>query len=381
MTSHLLVEQPMAAPAPAEVAAYLRSKGWTRDALRGSWAVFTKGAETIEVPQIDASRDYGRMVAMLLRDLEETEGRPAGLIARDIRAATVDTIRLSLRGSAMRDGRIPVEAGMRAYEGARNLFLAAACSALDKRSVHPKRKPDKAVRMLETARFGQTEVGSFVMTIEAPVPPSLQHTLLAVEPSLHGLDLQDGDPPLERRTSQLLADALHATVEAIQESAATGDLGAFRNRRDRGVSANLCDAVVELLSGAKADALEASFSFATHRPAAPRQRAVLGADVSPLLSEASKKLREQATFSDYTIEGPITRLHSSEVGAGGTIGVMCDVEGRRRLVSVDLDGANYAAALDAHGRGQLVALSGALVSEAGRFRLVRPRDLQAFDVE
>ena len=211
------------------------------------------------------------------------------------------------------------------------------------------------------------------MTIEAPVAPALQQTLLSPE--------EDRDPPLERRTSQLLADALHATAEAIQESAATGDIAAFRSRTDRGVSANLCDALVELLSGAKADALEASFSFATHRPAAPRPRAILRADVSQLLSEASKTLRAQASFSDYTIEGPITRLHSNEAGAGGTIGVVCDVEGRRRSVSVDLDGASYGAAVDAHKREQIVMLTGELISEAGRFRLARARELRAFDID
>jgi hypothetical protein len=371
MTSHLWLTQPMATPSPTELAAYLRSKGWSLEGVRASWAVFTKGDDTIEVPQVDAARDYGRMVAMLLQDLEQTEGRAAGLIARDVKAATVDTIRLSLQGSAMRDGRIPLEAGMHAYEGARNLFLAAACSALDRRSVHPTRKPDRAVRVLDSARFGQTEVGSFVMTIEAPVAPALQQSFL----------LPDWDPPLERRTSQLLAEALHATSEAIQESAATGDIAAFRSRAERGVSANLCDALVELLTGAKAEALEASFSYATHRPAPPRQRAVLRADVSQLLSEASKTLRAQASFTDYVIEGPITRLQSSEAGAGGTISVVCEVEGRRRAVSVELEGAGYVAALDAHKREQIVALTGDLVSEAGRYRLMRARDLRAFDIE
>lgn len=178
MTSHLWLNQPMATPSPGEIAAYLRSKGWARDGVRGSWAVFKKGDDALEVPQIDAARDYSRMVGMLLQDLEAAESRAATLIARDIRAATVDTIRLSLQGSSMRDGRIPVEAGMHAYEGARNLFLAAACSTLDPRSVHPKRKPDRAIRVLDTARFGQTEVGSFVMTIETPVAPSLQPSLL-----------------------------------------------------------------------------------------------------------------------------------------------------------------------------------------------------------
>ncbi|MFZ5443148.1 MAG: hypothetical protein ACOZQL_24280 [Myxococcota bacterium] len=372
MTSHLWLNQPMATPAPAEIAAYLRSKGWSRESVRGAWAIFKKGDDAIEVPQVDAARDYSRMVSALLQDLEQTEARPAALIARDIRAATVDTIRLSLQGSAMRDGRIPIEAGMHAYEGARNLFLAAACSSLDRRSVHPKRKPDRAVRVLDTARFGQTEVGSFVMTIETPVAPSLQASLLE----------EDRDPPLERQTSVLLATALQATSEAIQESAATGDIAPFRDRADRGVSANLCDALVELLSGAGAEQLEASFSFATHRPiSAPSTRTVLRTEVSPLLTEASKTLRAQASFPDYTVEGLIVRLGSGEPSEGGHITVMADVEGRTRNVTIEVDASDYAQALHAHQRQQLVSLSGELTVEAGRYRLRRARDFRARDVD
>jgi hypothetical protein len=61
--------------------------------------------------------------------------------ARDIAAASTDTIRVAIEGISTRDGRIPLAAGYRAYGATREMILAAACSVIDPRSVFAKRKP------------------------------------------------------------------------------------------------------------------------------------------------------------------------------------------------------------------------------------------------
>jgi hypothetical protein len=52
---------------------------------------------------------------------------------------------------------------------------------IDPRPVFPKRKPEDAMDLLDRARFGQTEVGSFVLTLECTIAPRLQQPLLADE--------------------------------------------------------------------------------------------------------------------------------------------------------------------------------------------------------
>lgn len=110
-----------------------------------------------------------------------------------------------------------MEAGRRVFAAARDLMLAAACSAIDPGPVFTQRKPDEAMRLLDRARFGQTERGSFVLTMESSLPPRLQQSLI-----------EDTDPeaPLERKTCVRLAQALHSAEGAVRESAAAGILRA-----------------------------------------------------------------------------------------------------------------------------------------------------------
>lgn len=137
--------------------------------------------------------------------------------------------------------------------------------------------------LLQRARFGQTELGSFVLTIECDVPPRLQPPLFA----------DDGDPdaPLERRTSIRLAQALEGTEAASRESAASGHIDPFRSRARVGVNANLCEAMAEMIECTAAEAIRASFSFALRRPLATRvpRSVVFTSDLSPLLREAAAR--------------------------------------------------------------------------------------------
>jgi hypothetical protein len=372
--THLWLTQPAAVPTPLELSAYLRANGWAHALNRGNFAVFKRSDEEIEVPQQDSASDYPRVVSLLLKDLGAIEQRAESTIVRDVRGSSVDTIRLSLTGTTMRDGRIPVEAGARAYEGARNLLLAAACSAIEPRSVHPKRKPNEAMNLLERARFGQPELGSFVLTIEAPVAPQLQGQLPFTT---------NAEEPLERATSLTLANGLHALGRALVEAAATGSIDPFRTRAAEGVSANLCDALSDLLLFSGAERLETSISFATHRPLMrpPASQAAFRSEVSSTLREAAKSLRLEEPAPDFVVLGNVLDLTSGDPGKGGTITIPTEVDGRLRRVNIKLDSSEYQKAADAHLNRQVVSLEGDLVSRGGRLELLRPRNLKTVAID
>lgn len=371
MTSHLSVAQAAPVPAPDEVAAFLRQAGW---ALRDSdqmWALFEADRlgdrVTIEVPQRSGAPDYPRALGIMLRDLAALEQRTEASLLKDIHASGVDVIRLALEGQATRDGRMPVEAGRRVYGAARDLLLAAACSVLDPRPAYATRKAERAMAVVEQARFGQTEVGSFVLTLETPVPPRLDVPLF---------DLGDPDPPLARKTTVCLARAVAAAEVATRGSAASGTLAPYQTRTRDGVNANLCDALAELLEAARADTLRATFSFAHRRPVAedvPRS-VVLSADMAPTLRSAASALREVAVLPALEVLGNVVVLESQDVAAGGAVQLSAVVEGKMMRVRVNLPPAEYATAMEAHRKGALVKCAGDLTRE-GRARVLQnPRD-------
>jgi hypothetical protein len=371
VNGYLAVTRAVAVPTPDEIAAWLRHEGWTLVSSDDAWAVFEVDRDGerfgVEVPQRSAALDYPRAVATLVRDLADLEGRTEDSLLRDIRGSAVDLLRIAIEGPATREGRLPVEAGRRVFGAARDLLLAAACSVLDPRPAYATRKADRAMEVVERARFGQSDIGSFVVTLETVVPPRLDPPLI-----------DDGDPdsPLERRTMVHLARAVAAAHLATRQSAASGTLHPFKERTVDGVSANLCDALAELLQAAAADALRTTVSFAHRRPVAvevPRS-VVFSADMAPTLRSAASGLREVAALVGQEVVGTVVLLESEDAAVGGAVQLRAVVDGRMLRVRVHLPSDAYAVAVEAHKTGSLVRCVGELTRE-GRGRVLRnPRE-------
>lgn len=373
MSKTLWLPQLAPVPTPLEVAGYLLQRHWKLKKSGELWAEYEADEGiVVEVPQEVNADDYPRVVAMLLEDLAHLEKRTPAAVLRDMKAEAVDIVRLSIDSALTKDGRIPVEAGRRGYEASRNLLLAAACSAIDPRPVFAKRKPDAAMKLLEQARFGHAELGSFVLTMEFNIPPRLQRSLLP--------DETDAEAVLERMTSTLLALALREVSTASREASASGTLSPFTERTQLGVSSNLCDAVAEVIEATSAETLTASFSFAARRPLVTEvpRRTVFSSDTAPILREAAFRMRDEATLADTDIMGPVVKLDSSNPTDGGVAVIKSAVDGRFRSIKVFLGAEMYGAAIEAHRERQLIKCVGELKREGGSLMLRNPRD---FSVE
>ena len=109
----------------------------------------------------------------LLQVLAAMEGRSQLQILRDLQVMGADVIRLRLVDAELADATVPLNEGAVFIERARDLMLAVACAAVTPRASYPSRKPGQAIDYIRKARLGQTEPGSFIVTILSPVPPSL----------------------------------------------------------------------------------------------------------------------------------------------------------------------------------------------------------------
>lgn len=367
----LWVSQASAVPSPTDVAAYLRQNGWALQKADTDWSFFEKellGEQVVlEVPQRASTTSYSRLLGTLLDDLSRLEGRAPAVVLRDVRSSTIDVVRIGIESSLTRDGRIPLEAGHQVYDATRDLFLAAACSALDPRPAFSNRKPEEALKLLSSsARLGQTEFGSFIVTLECSVPPLLQSDLLDGAPA---------DEPLVRRATTMLARGLAATQTAARLAAIDGSLKHFSERAPEGLSANLCEAVAQLLEVTLAERLVAGVSFAPTRQVTPTlpRATVFSPDIVPTLRSAAASLREVASYPDVEFFGRVVKLDSTNPTEGGTVTLRGEVEGRQRSVRVTLSSGDYKTAVEAHKNSRLIAAQGALHREASAWVLKQQR--------
>jgi hypothetical protein len=159
-------------------------------------------------------------------------------IYKDLSGADRDVVRVRT-ADADDDGSVSLDTGVRLVTEAREMLLAAACAAQSPQPRYRAGANREAIEYMRRVRLGQTEQGSFVVTLLAPVPPLLQPQL---DPAWAALD----DEPWERRVTRRLISALEASRNAA-ERALSGHPGAFERAVAQGVSANLCEAVANLI--------------------------------------------------------------------------------------------------------------------------------------
>ncbi|MDZ4819142.1 MAG: hypothetical protein SGJ20_09240 [Planctomycetota bacterium] len=367
---------------PLEVASYLRASGWAQaEAQEGRYAIWTLGDDyEAFLPLRHDVRDYALRMGDLLGLLSKVEDRSQLAILSDLLVTGADVIRVRIADDDLADGSMPIEEHTRTVQKTRDLFMAAACSTIERKAVWHKRKPDQAVNYLRNVRVGQTERGSYVMTVISKVPPMLQSTndRLFQEPG-------EPEQPYERKVTTNLALSLAAAERAAEIAAATGSLDSFDQAVRDGVSANLCEALVGLATDSDTNrAVDFSFSWSRNRPAANQtiSRIVIAHDRVPYLQEAARQLRERAPINDFEIEGPVVKLERADGAPTGFVTVYGLVDDSAKRVRVELSEDEYNVAIAAHRNGVDVQCKGQLVREGRGYVLRQPMGFaQAADVE
>lgn len=285
----------------------------------------------------------------------------------DIRSSANDVLKIRLGAPDM--GRISIEQGARAFQRTRDLLLAAACAAIEKRPVYSRRKFDRALEYLERTRFGPTESGSFVMTVESVVPPQI-----GVQTDLPGMEPE----PFDRAVCLTLARAIAAARRIVDQVSVMRSLDPIVDGVGVGVSSNLCDALAGLIDAGFSQTLEMKFRWASSRPPgadAPRE-IVFESSTSSFLGEMARTLRETSTFADFELVGPIHKLSSTapELGSEITVAMADPLPGRK--VRIHLRGPEYQQAAVAHSNDFWISCDGDLVRQGAAFVLLDPRNFR-----
>lgn len=365
--------QVLAALRPLEVTAYLRASGWCQSsATADKWIVWTKNSDfEIVLPLNRQFGDFTQRMADVLKTLEAVEERSQLEILNDLLTTSADILRLRITDAETSDGSIPIEEGAHMAQKARDLMMAAACAALDRRAWFQSRQPGQAVEYLKKVRMGQTERGSYGLTIISRVPP-----ILAVPP---GEQLFEVEQPYERQVTTTLAHAVTAVKEAAGQAVVTGNFQGFQAAVSRGVSANLCDAVAGLSGSAENErCVEISFSWSRTRPAETDTpcRVMLPSDAMPVIREAGRIFRETSPRDEFEVRGPVVKLERPDSETVGKVTVLAFIDEQPRKVAFTVGDPDYHTAVQAHDSQETISCYGSLSREGRAFVLKNPRGLQ-----
>lgn len=375
MKVHVIDERALSQIRPLEAQAYLRANGWEPGKSLSVWTL-RQGKEDFEVviPSSTAVRDYPLRMSELLRTLAIIERRSESQVLFDLTTTFADVIRIRIANRDVQDGSLPIEANVRVAQCSRDLILAAACSTMQRRAVWYSKKPAPAVDHVKGLRVGQSERGSYVVTVISPVTPSI---------TPRQMSLFDDAPTFQRIVSENLAKSLHFLSEMADEFVAVGGMD-LQKLVQRGVSSNLCEAVAGLMSSDDAQGLlNILFRWSPSRPSSsdvPRE-VTLSAERLKVISEVGRHLKESSPSDDFDLNGFVIRLDRNESDDVGRVTVAGQIDGRPRNVTLSLGDPDYQTAVAAHAATKLVRCSGTLVKIGRSYQLLDPSDLTMVDEE
>jgi hypothetical protein len=326
---------------PTALAGYARAEGWEKVEPFGDLAdvYAAAGKPEIILPRSTRLGDYPIVVAKLIRYFSEATGLDELATYRDLSIADRDVVRIRERG-ASEDGSVTIDAGVEIVAHARELALAAACAARSPQPVYRAGANKEASEYLRRVKLGQTEHGSFVITLLAPVPPLLDTSQQGLFP---GFD----DEPFERQVTRRLVGSLTALRGAVDLAASGDGKTAFESSVAQGVSANLCEAVAGLI--AQASDIEISVTWARTRPApSAHQRIGFSGNDAPIVTEAARMFRSRYPRPDISLFGTVHTLKRSDEDVDGLVTLKVMVDDKPQSVRAVLDPPNYSIAIQAH---------------------------------
>lgn len=357
---------------PIEVASYIRSIGWRQvDKLGVRGTVWEKDTGQSRGPEIllPASReviDFTTRMSEVLSTLSKVEGKSQLALFNELRSVATDVVRFRLHNPGFEDGTVPLHAGKFFVKAAYDMMESAAYAAFQPRAVYQGRRPDVVTDYMQNLRLGQTEVGSYVLTIRSPVPPMLR---IPIQADLFGVTQPQAaqpEEPFERRVTLKLASALGALKGAADESGMSGNIDPFTSAIPSGVSADLCESIAELSTRSRAESIEVGLQWSQARPLSlplgeqVPSRVIIPSDVTPLLRETARVFRENIPRNEFDLFGYVVRLDSTDAAVEGTITVAGAVDGDSRKVHLQLDAEGYHKAIAAHKDGSQVKCIGTL---------------------
>ena len=148
-----------------------RAEGWSKAEAYGDFSdiYVADGLPEIILPRTENLGDYADVVSTLIGIFARVADVDELTLYRNLVTADRDVIRM--RAADSDDGTVSMNEGVDFVRGASEIVLAAACSFSNHNRSFAPGANREAREYLRQMRLGQTEQGSYVVTLLSPVCP------------------------------------------------------------------------------------------------------------------------------------------------------------------------------------------------------------------
>ncbi len=373
MKAFVVDKDALDAISPQSLKAYASFEGWSPVEQFGKHSfVYGKNGTEAIIPATAMIGDYANVVLELVRVFSQSEERGEYQVYQDLLTSDKDVVRVRLP-TAQANGSVDIDSGVDLVVHSRDLMLSAACSAWNPQPSYRAGRVRKADEYINRVRLGQTERGSFIVTLLAPVPPSVINVSDQSWP-------KEDEEPYDRLVTRKLKSGLDAAASSIEKYNLGADIRVFENSIRQGLSSNLCEAAAKL--SARDSSVEISVTWAkTRRTPEARWMRTFSKSEGEMLLEVARVFRERQPRPDEHIEGIITKLARDEADFDGHLSLRAFIDGRYTSVKAQLRRDDYNVAINAFKLKRPISMNGTLERIGSRWKIVEPNNVQMSEGE
>lgn len=341
---------------PFALAKYALETGWTEVRVRKeNIRVFQKedGADFHEIilPTDRRLSDFSMAMSRCVQELADAEHKSARQVLLYLLNPDSDILKVRLERTDLSAGDILIDDAVALYESTKKLLLSAAQDVFNPAVSHLGRPDTRAAEFVSSCRFGQTEIGSYVISVICPFDTSERDGYQ--EQALFA-DAQSQEIPLARTVTARIMNNVSLIRDKISASREEELLAG-----SAAISSNFYDALIGLGIASE----QASVEIRADWSPSYRQQSGVSAPVrlthdyyAPILS-LSHKLKGTVK-EDKIIVGRVVQLNSNQEAEKRTEGIAkiayADEEGKAHKMDIVLNNADYEKAIDAHRDGYYI---------------------------
>lgn len=350
---------------------YIEAKGWflslDMPGLAKVWHSNTHSNYEILQPLSMELKDFSNRLDDLVKVISITENKSLTDVVKEIENASSDVISLRVIHDDVANGEIPFFDGILLLNKTKELIVSAARSVVKpQKAKYTGKSPEIVENFLSSLKLGQTEVGSYVLNLIAPI---------------YFVENQQADHcivPFSRTVSARLLESVTSLSHAIDRFEKNRDFKEFEKIISNGVNATLCSAIIGLSGNNRNRSVEISVqpSPFSSSEISSTTKLLITADKMKYIEDAERFFSNDYVISNYALKGFVTKLNRDINSIGGEI-TLTEPSEKNRKVTVELDEEHYLQAIKAHElKNDDVYLVGKLVVTPRKARLINVAEFE-----
>lgn len=356
---------------PLSFAKYLKDTGWRQYPSRRTdvrifqYIAASGEAFQVMVPVEKMLSDYKDAMYQAVETVAVAEERSMDQLMLFLLNPNTDILKIRLDRKGIEAGNILFDDAIRVYENARKLIAAATQDILHPRRYHQGRPEDAVSKFVNNCKFGQTEIGSYVVSIVCPFA-ELDETEGYRQLSIFSEEEQCANSLTRQVTNRIMTN-----VSSIKNNIDNGDYGGLvPDGKEPVISINFYEALAGLNPDIEDTDVEfiAQWSPAVKKNRSASSRILLSHDYHQPIVSAIDRFRRTAS-TKQKILGRIKRLESAPDVTKRDMGkitiVYLDENDRKRTATANLSKRDYDKAIEAHEKGLHVEVVGEITGKTG----------------